>query len=239
MAYWHHVLVGLACGLCLASFTAALWASRGQAALPWPVLVRSLYLMGWLTAGLLLAGAVAAWSGGLSVGAPGLGLAVVAALAAPLDGRLWRHPHWSSALGLLPTLLASSLALGFLAAGPSPAASVSDEASLAVYAGFLCGGLAARALGEALALLAHPGRSSGWVFASTVAATAAGGCGAAIVSMLQQPTPWPATGAERGLVVNSLVWASLWVGNHAPSRLRSVLTAVAGAAAVAIAVGLR
>ncbi|MFQ6101224.1 MAG: hypothetical protein ACE5OS_08315 [Anaerolineae bacterium] len=247
------IFTGLACGTLLAAVGLTLWDGFWQV----PGLSRAVRAIGWLAGAFLLIGVLFAWLRDHSLsalalsGAEGLALRLIlmAALAAPPITHRRQDAPWSNVMLIMPALvLAGGGLLRFLEpveteVGCLPVVPV--ELAL-----LICGGLGARALGEALseiATLLSPSEPGGLVGPSAAAymlLTLLVG-GTALVNLCQRGTVWNFVELSRdggiagdgGLAGAWLVWSAAWLGPRHHPRLRAAL--IVAAALLLIATALR
>ena len=151
------VLAGIACGTLVAAAGLWLWGSQRQAA----GLSRAVGAVRWLSGALLLASGLLAWLGNLGLPAITFRSLLMAAMAGPpeIGPPRFPRPHWRDVLPILPPLILASVGLCWAA---SPGGVISEPAigpnGLGLAMGLrsvelvlvICGGLGARALGQAL-----------------------------------------------------------------------------------------
>ncbi|RLC95122.1 MAG: hypothetical protein DRI77_10315 [Chloroflexi bacterium] len=211
------IFTGLACGALLAATGLTLWDSFRPA----PGIFRAVRVIGWLASLFLLTGALLAWPGDRGLSTPALRLTLMAALAAPQITRRRRNSHWSDVMLILPSLALTgggifcSLGTVEIEAGRLPSASV--ELAL-----LICGGLGARALGEAMSAC-RSGRS--FIAAYVLLTLLVGEL--ALVNLWQRGVVWGSAPGAGGLAGAWLVWSAAWLWPRRHPRLRAGLTAVA------------
>jgi len=235
------ICTGLACGTLLAAVGLALWGGFRQV----PGLSHAMRAIGWLAGGFLLIGALLAWQGDHGLSAPALRLTLMAALAALPE--IHRHPRssWGNLMLILPALILAWAGL-FWTSEPSGAGMGSPPVALVELAVIICGGLGARALGEALseiAALPSPPKVGGteggleWPSAAAYALLTLLVGGTALVNLWQRGTMWIGTTGEGGLAGVWLVWSAGWLAPRQPLRLRAVLITVAALLLIALVAG--
>ncbi len=212
------VFTGLACGALLTVMGLAVWAGLRRT----PDLLRAVQAVNWLAGAFLLIGALLAWWHDPTLSVPASRLALMAALAAPL-GTLRSYSSWESVARALPALILA----GILLWGP-PGLASAEGGSLVSLALAICGGLGARAMGEALGLSPHVEWPS---FATYVLLTSLVG-GVALVNLWQRGTGWGGLVGEGGLVGAWLAWGAVWLVARRSPRLRAVLTVVAASSLI-------
>ena len=229
------ILAGLACGALLTTAGFALW----HALRPLRGLAQAVQGLGWLAGALLLSSALSAWLNGGDFVPCVPHLLLMAALAAPADPY---HPviPWHGFLRLLPPL---ALAWAGLICAAIP---VGTEASgLQVSGGPLalglelavvvCGGLGARALGQAFgeAITSTPGLT--WPSAAAYAWLTVLVGGVALANLARRGSVWDGTSTEAALASVWLVWSAAWLSLRHPSRLHAALTCLAAAFLIVLA----
>ena len=143
------ILVGAGNGALLAAIGLGLWGHRRR-----PLeLARAVVAVRWLAGALLLIGAVLAWMAGSGTAAPVPQLILMAALAAPPDIRR-RHLNRRSTMLILPALILAGIGLFYVTS--SAAATARTTLKPMALGITICGGLGARALGQALYGAAAP-----------------------------------------------------------------------------------
>ena len=215
------IFVGLACGTLLTAVGLAAWNSFPHL----PVLSRAARAVGWLAGALLLIGALFAWPGS----ALAFRLILMAALAAPPHRR--RDAPWNDVLLLLPALALAGGGLLYSLEHVQPEVG-SHPATPVEIALLICGGLGARALGEALSNVAastSPAEPSSLAY---VLLTLLVG-GAALASLWQRGTVWAGAANEGALAASWLAWSAARLGPRQHHRLRAGLTIVAASLLVA------
>jgi hypothetical protein len=208
-------LIGLSFGALLTASGLALWDGfhRVQG------LPRAVPVVRWAAGGLLLAAILPLWV----AGSPALviSLILMAAIAAP---PIRRHSSpWHTVVILLPALALTGIGF-FLAAGFARAGG--DIASPASLAAAICGGLAARVMGEALGVLASPDAPLGRLFdALYLLLTLLVGANA-LTTLWQRGVMWGSAGESSAAGV-WLAWSAAWLSPRKPSRLRAALVVAA------------
>ncbi len=232
---------GLACGTLLAATGLLIWnASHQVVGLP-----QATQVIGWLAGGLLLIGVILAWQADHSLSIPAWRLALMAALAAP---PLPRSTHRSSrspqdspvpilpALGLTgASLFWASAPVGIVPGGLL--AALAEPVSPRVLAMIICGGVGARALGDALGILvARPPQTEGSLAVAYAMLTLVAG-GTALTNLWQRGTIWRGDAGENGLAGAWLTWSAAWLGPRQHPRLRAALIVVAALGLIVLAAG--
>ena len=212
------ILAGLAGGALLTTAVLALWDGFRRI----PESGRAVQIVSWLAGTLLLLGVLLAWLETHTLPA----LLLVAALAAPQS---LRRPFWSNALPLLPPLALAALGLFW-----APAAGSGNV--FVALATAVCGGLGARALGEALRALAGQ-TPAGWPSLATYALLTLLVTGLALANLAQRGTLWSGSTAESGLAGAWLAWSAARFAPREWARLR--VGVVVAAAVVLIIVAAR
>jgi hypothetical protein len=250
------ILVGVGCGALLAAIGLVLW---GHSRRPLEI-ARAVVAVRWLAGALLLAGAVLAWMGEPAPAGPVPQLILMAALATlpdirprPLDRR--------GTLLILPALVLAGTGLTYIASS----AAATGQVSLTPIAlsTTICGGLGARALGQALYWAAAPIRELSTENGTepgeeTPPPSPSGGGegpgvqdegapavtyalltllvgGVAIVHLWTRGTVSGGTTGEGGLAGVWLAWSAAWLGPRRPSRLRAILIVVAASSLILLA----
>lgn len=222
-------LTGLASGMLLAAAGLTVRDARRQL----PGLSPGLSLLGWLAGAALLLAAVATVSQARGPLAPALRLAVMAAIAAPPDARPSQPARWRGVLRALPALVLSLLSLALLLGqfrpGLGPAYDPSEGAVVGAIVLFLtvCGGLGARAAGEALPGFFEPELVDRWapdvVFTGLTLLVG----GAALARLLLRGALLVETASQAGLAGAWLAWTAAVWGPRPLPRLRAALTVIA------------
>ena len=219
------ILGGLACGMLLAAVSVTLWDGYRQV----PGLSLALQLIGRLAGAALLIGALLAWRDEASLASQTLRLMLTAALAVPQDVDRGHSSPWGRATRILPALVltlpgvfTTSGLVGVTTGGISFA-----PATWAMLAAVACGGLGARAMGEALSKIIastpRAGRTADAVYALLTLLVS----GRALTNLLQRGTVWGGTSTEHGSVGAWLAWSAAHLGPRSRPRLRSGLIVVA------------
>jgi hypothetical protein len=224
------IFTGLASGALLAAAGLGLWDSLRRV----PGLTRAVQVIRWLAGTLLAAGALLAWQGDHSLSAPAPRLILMAALAAP-PGTYRRHlPRWSVVWLTLPALALAGA--GLLRASESIQAQLGGPSVAVVeLVVVICGGLGARALGEALNEIATSALHVDWPSAATYALLTLLVGGTALVNLWQRGSAWAGTAGASGLAGAWLSWSAARIGPRRPPWLRAVLIAVAASFLIALA----
>jgi len=226
------IFTGLACGTLLTAAGLALWDGFRQV----PGLSHAIRAISWLAGVFLLIGALLAWWGEHSLSAPALRLTLMAALAAPAEIRHRPRPSWGNLVLTLPALVLAGAGLLWVS---EPVGDGADSlpVALAQLGVVACGGLGARALGEALSGMTNSTPQVKWPSAAAYALLTLLVGGTALVNLGQRGTVWGRSTGEGGLAVAWLVWSAVWLGPDQPPRLRAVLTGVAALWLVILATG--
>jgi hypothetical protein len=222
------ICAGLAWGMLLAIVGLALW----DGFRPTPGLSRAVWVLGWSAGMLLLAGAMLAWWR-YHLSNLTLRLFLMAALAAPSGIRYRRRSPWGSSACTIPALILAGVAL-FLSAEPGFGNSNSPVTPMAL-AMVLCGGLGARALGEALSEIINPTSHIKWPALSKVEGPSAVTwalltllvSGTALGNLWQRGMIWKGAIGEGMLAGTWLAWSAAWLSPHERPRLRAALVTVA------------
>lgn len=135
---------------------------------------------------------------------------------------------------ILPALALAGGGL-FCSLEPVEAKAGSLSVALVKLALLICGGLGARALGEALSEITAPpspklGEAEGgieWPSAAAYALLTLLVGGTALVNLWQRGTMWGGSAGEGGLAGSWLAWSAAWLGPRQRPRLRAALIVVA------------
>jgi hypothetical protein len=235
------IFTGLACGTLLAAVGLVLWKGFQQT----PGLSHAVQAVGWLAGGLLLIGAVLAWWGDHSLSAPPLRLILMAAIAAPPQIRHRRNAPppspspWGTVTLILPALVLTGIGLFWISGstGADGTEMSSTPVTLVGLATAFCGGLGARALGEALSEIAASTPQVKWPSAAAYTLLTLLAGGTALVNMWQRGSVWGEAASEGGMAVAWLAWSAAWLGPRRPPRLRAALIAVAALLLIVLAAG--
>jgi hypothetical protein len=235
------ILAGLACGALLTTAGFALW----HALRPLPGLSQAVQALGWLAGALLLSGALSARLGGGGFPPWVPHLLLMAALATPAASRSLPGPRrsaalWDDFLRLLPPLalawaglLCTATLVGGEVSGPPVGGGPPAQGlELAIV---VCGGLGARALGQAFGEIVTSTPGVAWPSAAAYAWLTVLVGGVALASLAQRGSVWDGTPAETGLAGVWLAWSAAWLSPRQPARLRTALTAVTAAFLIALA----
>ncbi len=226
------IFTGLASGMLLAAVGLALWDGFRQV----PGLSHAVRAICWLAGALLLIGTLLAWQGDHSLSAPALHLILMAALAAPPGTHCRRHSPWSNVVLILPSLILAGAGL-LWTSEPIGTGTGNLPVALVELAAILCGGLGARALGEALNEIVTSTPHVEWPSAATYALLTLLVGGTALVNLWQRGSAWGGTADEDRLAGAWLAWSAAWLGPRQPPRLRAALTAIAASLLIVLAVG--
>ena len=224
------MLAGLTCGTLLAAAGLALWGAFRHA----PGLSQAVNAVRWLAGTLLVIGTLLAWLGDHSPAGYAPQLTLMAALAAPPASRRHHLSRWSSAILTLPALVLAGIGL-FWIAMPVDASAGNSPATLMTLAVAICGGLGARALGEAMNEVITSTPHVEWPSATAYALLTSIVGGTALVNLWQRGSTWAGTVDEIGLAGVWLAWCAAWVSPRRRRRLRAVLVALAALFLVALA----
>jgi len=239
------ILVGLASGLLAAALGLALWSGlRGM-----PHLSRAAGGAAWLAASLLVFGSLLAWGSRLpalegfarTLGMPPAegpvaSLILMAALAIPFELGARERAHWTQSLRYVPALLLVGTALVRMAAADVGAA-VDDWVTPIRFLLTVCAGLGARALGQALRVIAagngemERSRTVAYGLLTLVSGSAA------LVNLWQRGTVWAgADSVMRGGIAGAwLAWSADRLASSWHPRLRALLTAAAALLLILVA----
>ncbi|MEA3339559.1 MAG: hypothetical protein U9R15_06300 [Chloroflexota bacterium] len=220
------IFAGLACGALLATIGLAVW----DASRPVPGLSRAARAAGWLAGALLLTAALLAWWGDPALSAPASRLLMMAVLAAPVGTRRHHPKSWSKPWGDVARSLPALLLVGSALFGPFGPTSAESGILMGLTL-VVCGGLGARALGEALSL----SPCAEWPFTATYALLTLLVGGVATIDLWQRGTLWGGSPGEGGLAGAWLAWSAVWLGRRWHPRLRAGLIVVAASLLVVAA----
>jgi hypothetical protein len=223
------ICAGLAWGMLVAAVGLALW----DGSRPTPGLSRAVWVIGWLAGTLLLAGAMLAWWEGYRLSSLAWRLILMAALAAPSGIRHHHRSPWNDSVRTLLALILAGVAL-FLSAEPGVGNSNSPVTPMEL-AMVLCGGLGARALGEALCEIIDQTSHVKWPALSKVEGPSAVTwalltllvSGTALGNLWQRGMIWKGAIGEGMLAGTWLAWSAAWLSPHERPRLRAALVTVA------------
>ncbi len=224
------VFTGLACGTLLAAVGLALWDGFRQV----PGLSHAVRAIGWLAGALLLIGALFAWQGDHSVSAPAMRLILIAALAVPPGIHRHRPPLRSNAMLILPALILAEAGL-FWVSRPVASEAVSPPVLPVELAVVVCGGLGARALGEALSKIVAQTPHGEWLPTVTYVLLTLLVGGTALANLWQRGTVWGGNTSEGGLAGAWLAWSAAWLSPRQRSWLRAGLIVVAASLLISMA----
>jgi hypothetical protein len=240
------LLVGLASGMLMAALGIALWSGvRGMSHLS-----RGARGAAWLAASLLVFGALLAWGSKLpaleglatmlrmpDAGGPVSSMILMAALAIPFDSRAQKKADWSRSLLYLPALLLAGTALARLG-GPDGVNAADDWVTPIRFLLTVCAGLGARALGQALRVVAvgNGETERSGTLAYGLLTLVAGS--AALVNLWQQGTVWAGTDSvmRGGMAGAWLAWSADRLASSWHPRLRATVTAAAASLLILVAV---
>jgi len=220
------VFAGLACGVLLTAIGLAAWEGSRQMS----DLARAARVVNWLAGAILLAGALLAWWGDPALSAPASRLLMMAVLAAPVGTRRhhskfwpksWPKP-WSKPWGNVARALPALVLTGIALFGPFGPASTESGVLVSLML-VVCGGLGARALGQALSLAS----GAAWPCAAAYALLTLLVGGVALVNLWQRGTVWSGRPGEGGLAGAWLAWSAAWLSLRRYPRLRAGLIIVA------------
>lgn len=216
------IFTGLACGMLLTAAGLVLWDGYRQV----PGLARAVQAIGWLAGAMLFIGALLAWQGDRNLSAPALRLTLMAALAAPQGDHRRCRSHWSNVMPTLPALVLAVAGL-FWTSEPTRAGAGTLSVALVRLAVVICGGLGARAMGEALSKIVAPVHHAGRTLAIVYALLTLLVGGTVSANLWQRGTVWGGSANESGLAGTWLVWSATWLGPRQRSRPQEVLIVMA------------
>ena len=168
---------------------------------------------------------------------PVLSLLLMAALAVPLTVDSCTRVGWSSSLLYLPAWLLSLIAL-VLTASPASAVAGADWVTPIRFSLAVCGGIAGRAGGQALQVLATGRRTTAWPGTLTYGLLTLVAGGAALAALWQHGALWVGSDPmlRGGMAGAWLTWTADWVMPRRYPRLRAVVTLAAVLLLVVVAV---
>jgi len=211
----------------------ALWDSYREM----PGLARAGQSISWLAGATLLIGFLLAWVSSSNLFAFTLNqrasptisyLILMAALAAP--ARRHRRPSWSQALSVLPALVLNSIALFWIPGS-------NEIVTLMGLMIALCGGLGARALGQAVADLATQTKSDRWPIVVTYGLLTSLLGVTTLMNLWRYGTVWSGGTVERHLTGVWMFWSAAQIARRQSRWLRDGLTVVAALLLIVLAVG--
>ncbi|MGD8998563.1 MAG: hypothetical protein PVH80_10675 [Anaerolineae bacterium] len=247
------ISVVLAGGMLLVAIGVHLWTAFWRA----PGLSPLASIAAWVAAGVLLVGALLVWGGRfpaleslvrpfdmVALPGPVLPMVLMAALAIPLSeeetGLKVKAAHgasWSRALVYLPALALTGALLiqVFTPTGDTPSA---DWVTPLRFLIAVCAGLGARALGQALQMIAKGPRCEEWPRTLTYGLLTLVVGSAALVNLWQEGIVWGGGDPvmRGGLAGAWLVWSVDWLGPRRHPRLRAAVTAMAALLLIVVAV---
>jgi len=178
----------------------------------------------WVASVFLLIAVPFLWSAGRDRSTLVVHLTLMAAIAAPSTDRQGDQYHWHHTVSVLPALVLAGGGLFTINQNVQPASPVLTPTTLAIT---ICGGLAARVLGEALGTFVNTVVPlSRTLDALYLLLTLLVG-GSALVNLWQRGAVWEEMAAEKGLAGTWLAWTAAWLSPREERRLRSGLAAAA------------
>jgi hypothetical protein len=246
------ISVMLACGMLLAAVGVHLWVGFWEEPDLYPVAG----IAAWMAAGVLLIGALLMWGGRLpalealvrpfDMGAwqgPVLPMVLMAALAIPLEGETGpkveagRKASWSRALIYLPALTLTAAVLVQVST-PTEGALGADWITPLRFSVAVCAGLGARALGQALRVIAQGPCCAEWPGALTYGLLTLVSGSVALVNLWQRGMVWGTSDPvmRGGLAGAWLVWSAEWLAPRRQPRLRAALTVMAALLLIVVAI---
>jgi hypothetical protein len=220
------VLVGLGFGLSMTATAAPVWSGLGDKDDTWRMsTARGAWATSWLATALLVGAGFALWADGMSLSTLSFRLAVLAAVAAP-SARNSSDERWGRTLESLPSTLLSGLAL-LQIAKPSPTATALGTGIFISVGLLICGGLATRAVRQALRKGAEIRFEDGWrtPVATYVLLTLLTG-GMAFSSLVRYGWLWTDAPVTSALGATWLVWSATWLAGGRSARLHAGLIGV-------------
>lgn len=240
------ILVSLASGMLVAALGIALWSglrgirrfSRGAGG------------AAWLAASLLVFGALLAWGSRLpaleelatTLGMPHAegpvsSMILIAALAIPFDSRARKKVDWSQSLLYVPALALAGAALARL--GGSGAGDAADDWVTPIrFSVTVCAGLGARALGQALRVIAAGNGETERAGPLAYGLLTFVSGSAALVNLWYRGTVWAGVDSvTRGGIAGAwLAWSADRLASSWHPRLRATVTAAAALLLILVAV---
>lgn len=246
------VSVVLACGMLLTAVGVHLWIGSRKG----PDLSPVASAAAWVAAGVLLVGALLVWGGELpaleslvrpfDVSAwpgPVLPMILMAALAIPLGGETGlqfeagQKAYRSRALAYLPAL---ALTVAVLAQVSTPTGDPlsADWVTPLRFSIAVCAGLGARALGQALQVIAEGTCCAEWPGALTYGLLTLVSGSAALLNLWRGGMVWGGMDPvmRGGLAGAWLVWSADWLVPRRHPRLRAALTVLAALLLMVVAI---
>ena len=223
------VFTGLACGALLVTMGLSLWSGSRQTR----DLSRAVRATGWLAGAFLLVGTLLAWQDDFGLSGVTWRLLMMAVLTVPMGSRRYPHSPWGNVVRTLPALMLAGTALFW---SPRLIDGVSGLPSALVgLAVVICGGLGARALGDALSEIVASTPPVEWPSVVTyVLLTLLVGC-VALVNLWQRGAMWGGASGEPGLAAAWLAWGTTRLRISSRPRLRVGLIIVAALLLIAVA----
>ncbi|HEY68257.1 MAG TPA: hypothetical protein G4N97_08315 [Thermoflexia bacterium] len=226
------VFTGLACGMLLTAVGLALWGGFRQV----PRLSHAVQAIGWLAGVTLLIGVLLTWQENHNASIPAIRLMLMAALAALPNPHRRCASSWDSAIPILPALILAGVGLFWspesvgTGLGHRPVAPM----ELAIV---ICGGIGARAMGEALSEIATLAPHVEWSFTAAYMLLTLLVGEMALVNLRQWGTLWGGASGESGMTGAWLIWSAAWLAPRQHVRLRAALTIVATLLLIVLATG--
>ena len=240
------ILVGLASGMLMAALGITLWSGLRSM----PHLSRGGGGAAWLAASLLVFGALLAWGSRLpaleglattfgipQTGGPVSSMILMAALAIPFELGAGKKADWSRSLLYVPALLLAGTALARLG-GSDVGDTGEDWVTPTRFLLTVCAGLGARALGQALRVIAagdgETERSGSYAYGLLTLVAGS----AALMNLWRRGTVWAGTDCVmRGGIAGAwLAWSADRLASSWHPRLRATVTAAAALLLILVAV---
>lgn len=186
----------------------------------------------WTAGGILAVTAALLWLAGDDLG---MRIIAMAAIAAPLPTRYRHEPAPRRGIPImLPALALTAYNLP-RALDPGRGGALYPPPSLTGALTALGGGMAARALGEALSRLLEPQIPGSWLPDVLALLITICGSSIALINLWRYGSAWGTLPNASGWTAVWIVWAAVWLGKRARPRINAALTALAAAAWIAMA----
>lgn len=246
------ISVLFACGMLLIAAGVHLWVGFWKE----PDLSPLAGIAAWVAAGVLLVGALLVWGGKLpaleslvrpfdvsALPGPVLSMVLMAALAIPLGddtglkAGAGQSASWTRALVYLPALALTGTVLVQVSM-PTEGGLSADWVTPLRFLIAVCAGLGARALGQALQMIAEGGGREEWPRTLTYGLLTLVVGSAALVNLWQRGMVWGSRDPvmRGGLAGAWLMWSADWLVPRRHPRLRAALTVAAALLLIVVAV---
>ena len=227
---------GLACGMLLVAFGAAIWDACRESS----KLHHAAQAIDWLAGAMLAAGAVASWRDGITLAAPALRLLLMAAIASPRVAPRRHASAWHGVARLLPALLlaVAGLSLNFRPDSGEAGGVGLTTSGLAALAAVACGGMGARALGEAVGgIISASSPTEGWTVGAAYAMLTLLVSVLGMAYLWRRGTIWGETTSTAMVAGTWLAWSGAVLGRRLPSGPRNGVIVAAALLLVCAMVG--